>query len=566
MTPLLSIVIANYNYGRFLEEAIQSIIAQDMGDKVELIICDGGSTDNSVDIIRKYACGLPPNVERHAWREFLEAEAKTPSSNQKEETNGERHAGPRNCDYGAAGGNFSDGIHQGFPAGLGCNALDDESCLRLFGTAHPIGPHGAFEHDSSAAIRAAGERIERVARENGVFLSDEMLRSIVKGHRKVRRSGESEVYLDAEKGKYIKLYDPFAKLGVRHGRADEVIYNIVAHNLIFPETRYAFVGVAHCANGIRFVLLQDEVVSIKTVDEKQVASFLESRLGLVKDGRYSFGNDYYSITDIGASSDNVLRDKNGELKFINPIVVFKRPADEVIAHLFANSQHTTHNLQLITWWCSEKDRGQSDAFNKGFSHAKGEYGCWLNADDVLMPGALKAVMNYINRSPKCEWLAGSSVFADSELKVKWCSRCVHVWRNGFSGFPMYSVNGPSSFFLIDNLEKVGGFDVSLRYTMDTDLWRRFAKAGISLQHIPDYVWCFRVHEESKTSHKFITGKGSDSFAFEGMSMNLRYGITPFRNKIGSSLNRLLRLVSGAYLRSYIDTHRYKDRSIDVIVR
>ena len=55
MQPLISIVIANYNYGRFLEEAIQSVIAQDMGDKVELIICDAVSTDNSVEIIKKYA-------------------------------------------------------------------------------------------------------------------------------------------------------------------------------------------------------------------------------------------------------------------------------------------------------------------------------------------------------------------------------------------------------------------------------------------------------------------------------------------------------------------------------
>ena len=36
--PLLSIVIANYNYGRFLEEAIQSVVSQDVGDRVELII------------------------------------------------------------------------------------------------------------------------------------------------------------------------------------------------------------------------------------------------------------------------------------------------------------------------------------------------------------------------------------------------------------------------------------------------------------------------------------------------------------------------------------------------
>ena len=66
MDPLFSIVIANYNYGRFLEEAIQSVLAQ-IGegasqvrtDEVELIIIDGGSSDNSVDVIKKYAGSLP---------------------------------------------------------------------------------------------------------------------------------------------------------------------------------------------------------------------------------------------------------------------------------------------------------------------------------------------------------------------------------------------------------------------------------------------------------------------------------------------------------------------------
>ena len=47
--PLLSIVIANYNYGHFLEEAIQSVLSQNMGNQIELIICDAASTDNSVD-------------------------------------------------------------------------------------------------------------------------------------------------------------------------------------------------------------------------------------------------------------------------------------------------------------------------------------------------------------------------------------------------------------------------------------------------------------------------------------------------------------------------------------
>ena len=46
---------------------------------------------------------------------------------------------------------------------------------------------------------------------------------------------------------------------------------------------------------------------------------------------------------------------------------------------------------------SEPDEGQSDALNKGFAKAKGEWLFWLNADDVLLTGALKKVLDRIDR-------------------------------------------------------------------------------------------------------------------------------------------------------------------------
>ncbi|MDO4780719.1 MAG: glycosyltransferase family 2 protein [Bacteroides sp.] len=49
----ISIVIPSYNQGIFLEETIQSIVSQNY-DNVEIIVMDGGSTDQSVDIIKKY--------------------------------------------------------------------------------------------------------------------------------------------------------------------------------------------------------------------------------------------------------------------------------------------------------------------------------------------------------------------------------------------------------------------------------------------------------------------------------------------------------------------------------
>src|SRR5579863_10063148 len=45
----------------------------------------------------------------------------------------------------------------------------------------------------------------------------------------------------------------------------------------------------------------------------------------------------------------------------------------------------------ITWWVSEKDRGQSHAINKGFARATGQIVNWLCSDDVLTPNALRVV-------------------------------------------------------------------------------------------------------------------------------------------------------------------------------
>ena len=42
-------------------------------------------------------------------------------------------------------------------------------------------------------------------------------------------------------------------------------------------------------------------------------------------------------------------------------------------------------------WYREEDLGQSDALNKGFKKARGEWLFWLNADDVFLPGALKSL-------------------------------------------------------------------------------------------------------------------------------------------------------------------------------
>jgi glycosyltransferase involved in cell wall biosynthesis len=51
--PRISIVTPNYNYGHFIEETIRSVLLQGYPN-LEYIVIDGGSTDNSIEIIKKY--------------------------------------------------------------------------------------------------------------------------------------------------------------------------------------------------------------------------------------------------------------------------------------------------------------------------------------------------------------------------------------------------------------------------------------------------------------------------------------------------------------------------------
>lgn len=157
----------------------------------------------------------------------------------------------------------------------------------------------------------------------------------------------------------------------------------------------------------------------------------------------------------------------------------------------------------IAYWISEKDKGQSNAFNKGFAKAKGWLLTWLNADDVMLPGTIEKLKVAVKRYPKCEWFVGGCFWLDPEMKI------VNMGRGRPFSEIRYregnvSVWGPSSFFTKRLLDAVGGVDERFHYMMDTDLWLKFAsKQSARYKPFCKYAWGLRLHPAAKMSgHKF----------------------------------------------------------------
>lgn len=68
INPFVSVIIDNYNYGQFLRQAIDSVLAQTYKN-FELIVVDDGSTDNSREIIESYADRLIAIFQANAGQE-----------------------------------------------------------------------------------------------------------------------------------------------------------------------------------------------------------------------------------------------------------------------------------------------------------------------------------------------------------------------------------------------------------------------------------------------------------------------------------------------------------------
>ena len=158
-------------------------------------------------------------------------------------------------------------------------------------------------------------------------------------------------------------------------------------------------------------------------------------------------------------------------------------------------------------WVSEKDKGQSDAMNKGLRLARGSLLGFLNADDFYEPGALAAAHEILKTLPEPSILIGNCNVIDDTGKLLWLNKpdtryyqLLQVWR-----FKM--PNNPSSYFYHRSLhDKIGEFDVDDHYVMDYDFLLKAFRAS-KVVYVDKTFGNYRMYADNKTSQAFAGNAG-----------------------------------------------------------
>jgi glycosyltransferase involved in cell wall biosynthesis len=158
----------------------------------------------------------------------------------------------------------------------------------------------------------------------------------------------------------------------------------------------------------------------------------------------------------------------------------------------------------LTYWVSEKDNGQADAIYRGFEKTKGEIIAWVNSDDLLLPNSLKTIAVYFNLNPGKDCVVGGSISIDIHNSLMtdpkgWpiCNLGMPVSHHRLLYFGCGFCQ-PATFWRRHAFFSVDGFDRSLRFCFDYDMYLRLSKIK-SFGWIREWLAAFRIHPGSKSS-------------------------------------------------------------------
>src|SRR4051812_19497416 len=169
----------------------------------------------------------------------------------------------------------------------------------------------------------------------------------------------------------------------------------------------------------------------------------------------------------------------------------------------------------LAYWCSEKDRGQSHAINKGFERATGDLYAYINSDDYFLPGAFERVARAYQEGGR--FIVGWSQYLEPNGDYR-----PYGWKQHTEPSDWLVTNPipqQSSFWSAQLWKQLGAFREELHYSFDYEYWLRIRfKADVKPWTVNRCLAIFRLHGASKTM------SGATPFDPEDARLRREYGV------------------------------------------
>ena len=202
-----------------------------------------------------------------------------------------------------------------------------------------------------------------------------------------------------------------------------------------------------------------------------------------------------------------------QFKSIEHVIVDNCSSDDTLELVKIYEKENPHiDVKLI----SERDKGLSDALNKGMAMSTGDYMIWLHSDEFLEANILNKVENTILKHPGYQVYFGDTNFRSEDLSLQ-REKIEHRYNRAMLLYYGCYIQTASTFIHRSVLEKSGQLLSDYKVSMDHEWYVRMAYSDVNFKPLEFTVSNFIWHE-----HNISKVLGGSRIEFN--RTRLRYGI------------------------------------------
>jgi glycosyltransferase involved in cell wall biosynthesis len=534
--PVISVVVPSRNQGRFLRAALESIFRQDY-PRLEVVVMDGGSTDESRTIIESFAARLK------YWRS-------RPDEGQSAAIN----EGMLHCTGDLVAWLNSDDFYwrdclwtiarayaaypgYGLYIGNGLRYAQERDCYTAFNRRHMALDRQALEEGldyilqpSTFVSRAAWEQVGGLNPTLQYCMDWDIL---------IRISRKYPAVLINEFLAASREYADTKTSTGRMKRATEILEMIRRHTsreVTSGGLYYLLETLLGAAYGGTLAHVRPYLYECMNSIQTEWRDRIGNADGFPENGD-SQDRTYLPFVGVGRApsrsrdirdlpSISVVVPSFNQANFLpqtlDSLLGQQYPRLETFVVDGGSSDGTLDVLRSfedrLAGWVSEPDRGPAHAINKGLARTRGDVVAWVASDDVLAQDAVWEAARLFAEDPDLDLVYGNALYVNqnNQLFLADHGHCRSGLYYGemqpYERIPaywsyMHSVPQPTVFFRRRLLQTCGPVDESYQFIFDFELFYRFSRTA-KVRKIERTQAFYRIHTGSKTS------SGWDNFLAE----------------------------------------------------